>query len=163
MKQEGTQDWVHLFRWAVLSMNSQHSSPPGYTPRELFHGGPPAWFSKTSFLEDCKSRVGDCLEHKQDLALFLRANLKHVCERELTRRNRTRQPTDFKVDNLVLVQNSRLPSWLCNWLQDPFFRADHMKGIDGSRIHVRCSPRLDGELLCAPKQLNHYGSPDYLA
>ena len=25
--------------------------------------------------------------------------------------------------------------------------------IDGSRIHVKCSPRLGGELLCAPKQL----------
>ena len=32
--------------------------------------------------------------------------------------------------------------------------------IDGSRIHVRCSPRLGGELLCAPKQLRHYHSPD---
>ena len=35
--------------------------------------------------------------------------------------------------------------------------------IDGSRIHVRCSPRLDRELLCAPKQLRHYHSPDDLS
>ena len=35
--------------------------------------------------------------------------------------------------------------------------------IDGSRIHVRCSPRLGGELLCAPKQLRHYHSPDDLS
>ena len=35
--------------------------------------------------------------------------------------------------------------------------------MDGSRIHVRCSPRLGGELLCAPKQLRHYHSPDGLS
>ena len=35
--------------------------------------------------------------------------------------------------------------------------------IDGSRIHVRCSPRLGGELLCAPKRLRHYHSPDDLS
>ena len=35
--------------------------------------------------------------------------------------------------------------------------------IDGSTIHVRCSPRLGGELLCAPKQLRHYHSPDDLS
>ena len=35
--------------------------------------------------------------------------------------------------------------------------------MDGSRIHVRCSPRLIGELLCAPKQLRNYHSPDDLS
>ena len=35
--------------------------------------------------------------------------------------------------------------------------------MDGSRIHVRCSPRLSGELLCAPKQLRHSHSPDDLS
>ena len=35
--------------------------------------------------------------------------------------------------------------------------------IDGSRIHVTCSPLLGGELLCAPKQLRHYHSPDDLS
>ena len=30
-------------------------------------------------------------------------------------------------------------------------------------MHVRCSPRLGGELLCAPKQLRHYHSPDDLS
>ena len=28
---------------------------------------------------------------------------------------------------------------------------------------MRCSPRLGGELLCAPKQLRHYHSPDDLS
>ena len=35
--------------------------------------------------------------------------------------------------------------------------------VHGSRIHVRCSPRLGGELFGAPKQLRHYYSPDELS
>ena len=78
MKQERTKDWIRLLPWAVLTMNSQESSPTGYTPHELFHGGHPAWFFKNPFSEDYKSPVGDWLEHRQDLANLARANLKHV-------------------------------------------------------------------------------------
>ena len=63
----------------------------------------------------------------------------------------------------VLVHHSRLPSWPGNCLQDPYFAPYGIIRIDGSRIHVRCSPRLGGELLCAPKQLRHYHSPDDLS
>ena len=28
---------------------------------------------------------------------------------------------------------------------------------------MRCTPRLGEELLCAPKQLRHYHSPDYVS
>ena len=48
-------------------------------------------------------------------------------------------------------------------LQDPYFGPYRIIRVDGSRIHVRCSPRLGGELLCAPKQLRHYHSPDELS
>ena len=48
-------------------------------------------------------------------------------------------------------------------LQDPYFGPYRIIRIDGSRIHVRCSPRVGGELLCAPKQLRHYHSPDNLS
>ena len=34
---------------------------------------------------------------------------------------------------------------------------------NGSRIHARCTPRLGGELLCAPRELRHYHSPDELS
>ena len=163
MKQERTKDWVRLLPWAVLTMNSQESSSTGYTPHELFHGGRPAWFLKTPFPEDYKSPVGDWLEHRQDLANLARANLKHVQERELTKRNRTRRPASFKVGDLVLVHHSRLPTWPRNCLQDPFFGPYRIIKINGSRIHVRCSPRLGGELLCAPKQPRHYHSPDELS
>ena len=62
-----------------------------------------------------------------------------------------------------MVHHSRLPSWPRNCLQDPYFGPYGIIRIDGSRIHVRCSPRLGGELLCAPKQLRHYHSLDDLS
>ena len=163
MKQERTKDWIRLLPWAVLTMNSQVISSTGDTPYELFHGGRPAWFFKTPFPEDYKSPVGDLLGHRQDLAILARANLKHVRERWLTRRNRTRRPPSFKVVDLVLVHHSRLPTWPRNCLQDPFFGPYRIIKISGSRIHVWPSPRLSGELLCAPKQLRHYHSPDELS
>ena len=163
MKQERTKDWVRLVPWAVLSMNSQRSSSTGFTPHELFHGGRPAWFFKTPFPEDFKSPVGDWLEHKQSLANQAGTNLRHIRDREQSRRNRLRRPASFKVGDLVLVHHSRLPSWPRNCLQDPYFGPYRIIRIDGSRIHVRCSPRLGGELLCAPKQLRHYHSPDDLS
>ena len=63
----------------------------------------------------------------------------------------------------MLVQHSRLPTWLRNCLQDPFFGPYRIIKIGGSRINLRCSPRLGGELLCAPKQLRHYHLPDELS
>ena len=163
MKQERTKDLVRLVPWAVLTMNSQRSSSTGFTPHELFHGGRPAWFFKTPFPEDFKSPVGDWLEHKQSLANQAGTNLRHIRDRELSRRNRLRRPASFKVGDLVLVHHSRLPSLPRNCLRDPYFGPYRIISIDGSRIPVRCSPRLGGELLCAPKQLRHYHSPDDLS
>ena len=147
----------------MLTMNSQRSFSTGFTPHELFHGGLPAWFFKALFLDDLKSRVGDWLEHKQSMANQAGTNLRHISDRELSRQNRARRPARFKVGDLVLVHHSRLPSWPRNCLQDPYFRPYHIIRIDGSRIHVRCSPRLGGELLCVPKELRHYHSPDDLS
>ena len=104
--------------------------------------------------------MGDWLEHKQSLANQAGTNLRHILDRELSRRNRLRRPASFKVGDLVLFHHSRLPFWPRNCLQDPCFGPYRITGIDGSRIHVRCSPRLGGELLCAPKHLRHYHSPD---
>ena len=119
--------------------------------------------SNTPFPEDYKSPVGDWLEHRQDLVNLARGNLKHDRERELTRPNRTRRPATFRIGDFVLVQHSRLPPWPHNCLQDPYFGQYRFIKIDGSTIHVRCRPRLGGELLCAPKQLRIYHSPDELS
>ena len=90
-------------------------------------------------------------------------NLRHVPERELSRQNRLRRPGRFKVGDLFLVHHSRLPSWPGNCLHDPKFGPYRIIRIDGSRINVKCSPRLGDELLCAPKPLRHYHSPDDLS
>ena len=163
MEQERTKDWVRLLPLSVPTMNSKDSSSTGYTPHELFHGGRPAWFFKTPFPEDYKSIVGHWLEHRQDLANVARANFQHVREHELTRRHRRKCPASFKVGDRLLVHHLRLPTWPRNCLQDPFFAPYRIIRVDGSRIHVRCSRRLGGELLCAPKQLRHYHSPDELS
>ena len=162
-KQERTKDLVRLVPWAVLTMNSQRSSSTGFNPHELFHGGRPAWFFKMPFPEDFKSPVGDWLEHKQSLANQAATNLRHIREGELSRRDRLRRPASFEVGDLVLVHHSRLPSRPRNCLQDLYFGPYRIISIDGSGIHVGCSPRLGGELLSAPKQLRHSHSPDYLS
>ena len=63
----------------------------------------------------------------------------------------------------MLVHHLGLPTWLRNCLQDPFFPPYRIIKIGGSRIHVTCSPRLGGELLCAPKQQGYYHSPHELS
>ena len=151
MKQERTKAWVQLLPWAVLTMNSERSFSTGYTPHELLHAGRPAWFFQTSFLEDFKSRDGDWLQHKKALAAQAIENLKQVREPDLTRRNRLGRPASFRVGDLVLLHHSRLPTWPSNTLQDPFFGPYRIIRIYRSRIHVSCSPRMGGELLCAPQ------------
>ena len=160
MKQERMKDWVRLVPSAVLTMNSQQSSSTGLTPAELFHGGRPAWFFKTPFSEDFSSPVGDWLERKQSMVNQAGTNLRHIRDPELNRQNRLRRPASFKVGDLVFVHHSRPLYWPRNCLQDPYFGPYRIPRIDGSRIHVSCSPRIGGELLCAPKHLRHYHSPD---
>ena len=94
---------------------------------------------------------------------MVRANLKHVRERELTRRNGTRRPATFKVGDLVLVHQLQLPTWPHKCLQNPYLWPYRIVKMDGSWIHARCSPRPVGELLCALKELRHYHSPDELS
>ena len=60
----------------------------------------------------------------------------------------------------MLEHHSQLPTWPRNCLQDPHSGPYRIIRKDGSRIHVRCSPRLGGELFRAPNQLRHYHSPD---
>ena len=115
------------------------------------------------FPEEFKSPVGDWLEHKQSMANQAGTKLRQILHREVSWRNRLRRPASFKVGDLVLVHHSRLPSWPRNCRQDPYFGPYRIIRIDISRIHVRCSPRLGGELLCAPEQLRHYHSPDNLS
>ena len=88
--------------------------------------------------------------------------MKHVREQELTRRNRTRRPANFRLGDLVLVHHSPFPPWPRTCLQDPYLGSYRIIKMNGPRIHLKCSLRLGGELLCAPKQLRHYHLPDEL-
>ena len=127
-----------------MGMNSQGSCSTGYIPQDLFHAGRPAWSFESPFPEDYNRPLGDWLEDRQDLANLARANLKLVRERMLTRRNRTRHAASLKVGCLVQVQHSQLPTRPRNCLQHPFFEPYHIIKINGSTIHVRCSPRPGG-------------------
>ena len=120
MKQERTKYWVRLVPWAVLTMYSQRSSSTGFTHHEPFHGGRPAWFFETPFPEDFKSPVGAWLEHQRSVANQAGTNLRHICDRGLSRQNRLQRPASFKVGDLALVRHSRPPSQTCNCLQDPY-------------------------------------------
>ena len=142
LKQGRTKHWVRLLPWAVLTMNTRGSSSTGYTLKNPSMEGVLQFFFKTAFPEEYKSPVRDWLEHRQDLANLARAHLKHVQEGELTRRNRTSCPASFNVGDLLLVHHSRLPTCPRNCLHNPFFGPYHIIKVKGSRIHVRCSPRL---------------------
>ena len=72
-------------------------------------------------------------------------------------------PGVLGVGDFVLVHTLQLLSWPRNCLQDPYFGQYRIIKIDGSRIHVKCSPRLGGDFLCAPKYLTHHHSPDDLS
>ena len=48
-------------------------------------------------------------------------------------------------------------------MQDRYFGPYRIIRIDVSRIPVKCSPSLGGDLLCALKQLRHYHSCDNLS
>ena len=163
MKQERTKDRVRLVPWALLTMNSQRSSSTGFTLHEPFHGARPGWFFKKFFPEVLKSPVRDWLAHKKSMANQAGTNLRHISEHEVSQRYHLRQSASLKVGDLVLVHHSRLPPWPRNCLQDPYFGPYRIIRMDGSRIHVTCTPRLGGDLLCAPKQLRHYHSPDDLS
>ena len=60
----------------------------------------------------------------------------------------------------MLVHHLQLHKWLHNCFQDPYLWPYRIIKIDGSRIHMGCSPRGGAEHPCAPKQLRHCHSRD---
>ena len=91
------------------------------------------------------------------------ANLKHISERELTIINRQRRLVSFNIGDLVVMHHWRLPLWPLNYLHDPFSGPYRIIKINGSRIHVRSTPRPGGELLCAPRRLTYHQIPDRMS
>ena len=61
----------------------------------------------------------------------------------------------------MLVHHSRLPAWTCSTSDDPYFGPYKILSVDDHRIAVRCSPGLEGTLVCAAQQLKcHYDPED---
>ena len=141
-----------------LMMNSQESSPTGYSPHELFKGRP-AWFVHTPYPEDSYTTVGKWVKENQNKVEKSKAMLQRVRERQWNKKNKHRLPASYQEG---VVHHSRLPAWPRTTSDDPYFGPYKILAVDGHRITVRCSPRLAGTLVCAAQQLKRYYDPEDL-
>ena len=62
----------------------------------------------------------------------------------------------------VLVHHSWLPAWPRSTSDDPYLGPYKILSVDGHRITVRCSPRLEETLVCAAQHLKCYYGPEDL-
>ena len=56
----------------------------------------------------------------------------------------------------------RLPAWPQSNGDDRYLGSYKILSVDGHRITVQCSPRLEGTLVCASQQLKRYYNPEDL-
>ena len=95
----------------------------------------------------------------QTMANKARALVAKVRQRENSKKNHGRLPATFKEGDWVFG-SPLTPTCTRDKNDNPFFGPHRIVTIDESRITVRCSPRLGGTLLCAPKQLRHFHDPE---
>ena len=88
-----------------------------------------------------------------------KAMLYRVRERQWNRKNKHRVPASYQEGDSELVHHSRLPAWLRSTSIGAYFGPYKILSADGHRITVRCSPRLEGTLVCAAQQLKNYYDP----
>ena len=62
----------------------------------------------------------------------------------------------------MLVHHSGLPAWPRSTSYDPYFGPYKILSVDGHRITLQCSPRLEGTFVCASQQLKRYYDPEDL-
>ena len=62
----------------------------------------------------------------------------------------------------MLLHHSGLPAWRRSTSDDPYFGPYKILSVDGHRITVRCSPLLEGSLVCAAQHLKRYYDPENL-
>ena len=91
-----------------------------------------------------------------------KATLHRVRERHWNKKNKHRVPASYQEEDWVLVHHSRLPTCPRSSSDDPYFRPYKILSVDGHRITVRCSPRLERTLVCAAQQLKRYYDPEDL-
>ena len=160
-KTERTRDWVRLLPVISLMMNSQESSATGYSPPELFLGGP-AWFLHAPYPEDTHFSVGEWVQEQQAKVDKAKAMLHRVRERQWNKENKHRVPATYQEGDWVLVHHSRLPAWPRSTSDDQYFGPSKILSVDGRRITVQCAPRLGGTLVCAAQHLKRYSNPEDL-
>ena len=142
-------------------MNSQESSATGYTPHELFMGRP-AWFLHAPYPEDSYSTVGKWVKEQQDKVDKAKAMLQRVRERQWNKKNKHLVPASYQEGDCVLVHHSPLSAWPRSTNDYPYFGPYKILSVDGHRITVPCSPRLEGTLVCAAQQLKRYYDQEVL-
>ena len=103
-----------------------------------------------------------CISKKKKQAKVDKAKtiLQRVRERQWNKKNKQRVPATYQEGDWVLVHHSRLPAWPRSTSDDPYFGPYKILSVDGHRITVRCSPRLEGTLVCAAQQLKRYYDPE---
>ena len=90
------------------------------------------------------------------------AMLQRVRERQWNKKNKHRVPASYQEGDWVLVHHSWLPVWPRSTSDDPYLGPYKILSSDGHHIMVRCSPRLEGTLVCAAQQLKPYNDPEDL-
>ena len=141
-----------------LMMNSQESSAPGFSPHELFMGRP-AWFLHAPHREDSHCTVGKWVKEQHVKVDKDKAMLQRVRERQWNEENKYRVPASYQEGDWVLVQHGWLPAWPRSTSDDPYSGPYKILSVNGHRITVRCSPRLEGTQVCAAQQLKRYYDP----
>ena len=136
-------------------MNSQESLATGYSPHELFIGRR-LWFLHAPYPKDSYSSLGKWVKEQHDRVDKAKAMLQRVAERQWNKNNKHRVPASHQEGDWVLVHHSQLPRWPPSTSDDPYFGPCKILSMDGHRIIVRCSPRLEGTLVCAAQQLKRY-------
>ena len=157
-KTERTKEWLRLLLVISLMMNSPESSATGYSPHELLMGRL-AWFLQAPYPEDSYSTLGKWVKEQQDKVDKAKAILQRVRERQWSKTSKQRVPASYQERDWVLVHQGRLAAWPRSTSDDPYFGPHKILSVDGHRITVRCTPRLEGTLVCAAQQLKRYCDP----
>ena len=122
-----------------------------------------AWFLHAPYPEDSYCTSGEWVKEQQDKVDKAKAMLQRVMERQWSRKSRQRVPASYQGGDWLLVHHSRLPAWPRSTSDDLYFGPYKILTVDGHRITVRCSPRLEGTRVCAAQQLKHYCDPEGLS
>ena len=97
--------------------------------------------------------MGEWVQEQQAKVDKAKAMLQRVRERQWNMKNKQRVSATYQEGDWVLVHHSQLPAWPGSTSDDPYFGPYKILTMDGHRITVQCSPRLERTLGCAAQHL----------